>query len=422
MILFSASVISKFQISVIEVSSSSSITSEKATSKEATSKKCEMSQLTKARLPRKINDLLTIYTKVTTPRDDFKIFKSDDRPVENYKLFKEGINGFPKIQRPLLEPLFKPIDSIEMLETEDLFKPEYRNKITKDIPNKEEEDFEDLRLSRILPSKKTLYTNQFTSDILKLLASYYNPRDHVPDTKRYEGIFKWFLRKLYYSPLIIFLKQPARLFSEPSIQQINFPYTNLRRQINDLTADNNYHITELTELDILMLAISSQGKFTKDQINTGNLDLKIDWTDLEADHLAEELHKLVDVKITHGKEIIDPKDLDFEIDDIIDKLNFRALSDIMTYDINFNNLFIVTVDNESLHNDHQKLINLIDQSGLEIAAIRLDTNSPLIVNSFENMSKEPHTNMDHLLKRFGELGLTKVKTGVFNNCIYLLNK
>ncbi|CAH6719862.1 hypothetical protein CLIB1444_02S18228 [[Candida] jaroonii] len=384
-----------------------------------------MSQLTRARLPKKINDLLTIYTKITTPRDDFKEYKSENVPQGNYKIFKEGINHFPKIQHPLLKSLFEPIDSVEMLETDEIFKPEYRNRISKDVVRREDdedEEFEDLRFSRIIPTKKTIYTSQFTSDIMKLLASYYSPRSHVPNNKRYENMFKWFLRKLHYSPLIIFLKQPARLFSEPSLQQINFPYVNLQREINDMKEENNYHITELTELDILNLAISSQMNYTKDQLKSNKLDLDIKWDELESDPLSEELQKQIDVKITNKKDIIDLKDLTFETDDVLNKLKFRKLPEIMTYDINFNQLYIITIDNESLHNDHQQLINSIQHSGLEIAAIRLDTNSPLIVNSFENMNNDPHTNMDHLLKSFGELGLTKVKTGVFNNCIYLLNK
>lgn len=422
----------------------------------------QMSQITVNRIPRALRGLLQVYEHScdkNAPVQDPHVRTFLHKQSHQHQLFirnkihQNRINlsytDFPPLQHRLVRPLFLnrfQYDKLESYGIDDLFKPEYNKPITATLDP-------EVKLPRIVSSRNTSINRYppYHANMLKSLAAHFSPRKHVPRILTYQNIYKWFHRLLTYTPVVIILRQPQRLLSNGSISQINFPYSNLAYQVNELKKPlekvlditRSYHLTQLVDSDILELAIKSKLEFTKNELLQHKDPFAINWARYGSMHdkLCKILSTSKDVKLLRNNEITeeDPQAIfnDDYMNSTLKLLETNHVSDFFPYDLGYNDYHILTIESPILNQDHTEMMNLLlSISDFEVLAVRLDLNNPLISDSLADKSdkpepaegyqqmldsihKPPVSNVDKLVEFFGEIGLTQADYGFDRDCIYL---
>lgn len=438
-----------------------------------------MSQITVNRLPGYVRRLLQVYERCGEQNHQYHdpsvrihLQKQSDqhRLFIRHKILQKRINlsntDFPPLQKRLVLPMFLKQFSYDYLENhgiDDLFRPEY-NQL--DSHKLSATDFEhqqpsSIETAPILPrivSARNISINRYSpyqANLIKSLAAYFSPRRHVPNVLSYNNIFTWFQRLLSYTPVVIILRQPQRLFSEASINQVNYPYSNLQYQVEQLSqgfgnSDENlgtraYHLTELVDTDILSLALKSKLDYDYNMLIAGTNHSKLNWPKygLFHDKLSQLLHSCKQVTLLHKEKPYegDPNKA-FTQDYIDSTMKFvedNLVSDVFPFDLAYNDYFILTIESAILHANHDDLMKLIlDMSEFDVCAVRLDLNNPLLQKSLkyststnntdsnsdyqhllQSIHKPPTSNVDKLIQSFAELGLTNVSHGINRDSLYL---
>lgn len=354
---------------------------------------------------------------------------------------------FPKPVRELVRPLFsEPMiyDDLENLSVNDLFKNEFKNKISLDNDN---------RLPRILSDSHITNKNftDYQAQIIKSLAAYYTPHSYVPDVLNLKKVYQWYHRLLTYSPIILFFKQKNRLFSNPSLHQINFPYLRLFEEIENLKSKHSdvsrsYHLTELSDIDILQLAIKSQLQFTQNDSYIHNFDpQEIDWASINKipDKLCHSLYTNKEIDIINNdfsvyNDLPDNIFTTHSMKGLLNPTRIDKIPEIFPYDLVYNDYFILSIEPPILNTDHTALTNILNNFSDDFTCFsaRLNLSNTEIKQFFQSKSKDTSRNngtyeellnaasnnpshIEILTKRLAENGLTKVETGCHKNCIYL---
>lgn len=436
-----------------------------------------MSHATTQRLPLHVQNFIKLYEKLHTSKFKIKDIRArsylQSQSFNNARFMQSQIlNGIdlasstlPPIHKQMLGPLFEKFkyDELESYSTEELFKPQFRpiatgkQMTTEDLQQLPDDILRSYteRKSRIMSNdtKTSTHTSKFQAKIMKGLSAYYQPLTSIPNTQFHSNILRWYLRLLNYTPIILILKQKRHLYSDDSINGINISYSNLKQAINQLTIkyenSRSYHLTELTDIDIFQLAVKSQQEFLLDELNSSSLNTDINWDkclDIE-DSLCSNLFREKNIEVLRNDQpFTDSVDTIFKIyniDNIVADLDFDELTNIFPFDLAFNEYFILTIENDILHNNHHQMIQALKGvPDIELLSVRLDTSSPLVTNALESRdmfesdswhqqittddsNKQQETvhksSIDSLFDEFIELGMAKVNKGS-NNCIYLFNK
>lgn len=294
--------------------------------------------------------------------------------------------------------------------------------------------------------------SRYQARILSNFASCYGP---LATPQVYLKSLIWYRRLLARTPVIFFLKQKQRLFSEPSLNQINLAYNSFKDSIRKLCKDfyadeslsrraRNYYCTDLTTTDLLSLAVKCEHLRS---VSEQDLQSSKFWSSFkEKDKLVEYLREVQRPKVVlNREEIFDTQEID------LDSLAFGSSQELiksydkspqkMAYDILYNDLYILAIEEDVLGDDHTKLLNVIEQaSDIEIAAVRLDRNKVSAVeiakkasvtkrgsmktyNELLRMvaanSTESTSSMELMLQRLGEWGMLNVHENKSKSAFYL---
>jgi hypothetical protein len=308
-------------------------------------------------------------------------------------------------------------------------------------------------------SHKTVkrYTD-YEAKVIQTLQSHFDGHG-VPTSLPLQRAFKWYIRLLQSTPLFLVLRQDNRLFSDSSLQQINYPIEKLKHEVNQLGLEystkspdmtRTYHLADLSNTDIFTTAITTQNYF-----DTANIDQSLaqfDWS-----HIPPVEDKLIDA-INQNKcvDIVDKtgsKGSEDEINKFWKKNPLQQLlrtielddsNDKFPFDLQMSTFYLLCIEQPIIESDHTKIFDLIDNSTLEVVGARISLTNPHINKFFrqdittETVShnlnynellkiaeKSHHRNTNPLeatMERMGELGLTEVEKGCHNNSIYLLPK
>lgn len=376
-----------------------------------------MSSVTLGRLPSKIRSLFHLYVDISS-----KITTSEPRAFQNY--VDQSTPQYQAVNHHILtqvtpyakHSIFNPADfpSVELQLVEDLF----------DAPLNLESDAEK-KLQAIVKSEygssescPALISDRdnipkrftlFQSRILMNFASYYNP---LQTPNQYIKSLIWYKRLLSKTPILIFLKKKQRLFSDTSINQQNFHFVSFRDSIRQLRKiyhtdpslerrARNYYCTDLTTTDLLSMAIKSERFPTLSDIDAKSHTF---WSSLDNN----------DKLIMYIREQQRPKVI--AMDDKLQKeiTNFQSIPigktsqliksysqnpEKVPFDISFNDLYILGIEESILGDDHSKLLDLIEQSEhLEVTAVRVDREKAATKVVTESKSSESKGTYDDLLK------------------------
>lgn len=318
-----------------------------------------------------------------------------------------------------------------------------------------------------LISDRDFISKRFTpyhARILTNFASYYLP---LSSPQPYIKSLIWYRRLLSNTPIIFFIKEKQRLFSESSLNQYNLPILRFRKALRKLSKvyygdkslarrARNYHCTDLTTTDLFSLAVKMECCPT---VSEEQLLSETFWSSLEGqDNLVSLLRNLQrpnvvkyngevnqnnqnNQKIQSKPEVQEIQDLqqDLIIKDL--EVAYAENPTKMPYDVTFNDMYILAIEETVLMDNHSKLLDLIEKSkDLEIAAVRVDKvkaatdameSSSELPNSkhtgtYEQLlkmaTKENAANKDNLAtlyKRLGEWGLLKVEENKAKTALYL---
>lgn len=439
-----------------------------------------MSYRTLSRLPKHILHIFKIYERAsnhilpyTNPRirnylqkssEDYSNFQRNQLLTNNSSTGKFNSNDFPPILSSLIEPIFKDklkLGPLEEMTTEEIFK---YSQYEKDEVGKSVSTTDLAPISSTYNRTSKNFTD-YQAQIATSFASYFTPYHSMPNSVGMKRSFQWYQRLLANTPIIFILRQTNRLLSESSLSQINKPLADLKQSIasllnslinkdiyNDDKNIRNYHLTDLTTVDIFSLAIKSQLHFQSDK-EFEKQYLMADWNyyDGISDKLCDTLLSAKSVKLTDksfNPVNINPEELvsKFPLHRVFRDLENTDVRDAFPYDIKYHDYYLLTIENPIIHEDHAALLNILNEykDNFEVAAVRLGTNNESISQfiSHEMHSKGPDTvsydgllqiaksshntqiesHMDTLMKGLGELGLVKVEEGSSKNCIYLFHK
>ena len=288
--------------------------------------------------------------------------------------------------------------------------------------------------------------------ILSNFASYYRA---LRAPHPYEKSLIWYRRLLANTPVIFFLKQKQRLFSEPSLSQYNLSYHKLRdglRQVQKVYHSDksmakrvrNYYCTDLITTDIFDFAVISEHL---PEILQSELKNPAFWTSLNAsDKLVSHLRMQQKPQLVDLHQLTNSPKSTSELGSV-DNLNAatvpaRDQQIAPCYDINYNDLYILTIEEAVLGDDHSQLLDLVESiENIEVTAVRIDRikaatnaiadNAALQDLSRRNgtyeellktISKTANSSKDNLLqlyKRLGEWGFINVEENREGTALYL---
>lgn len=308
----------------------------------------------------------------------------------------------------------------------------------------------------------------FESNIMSILRCYYQPYQEIPKVNRLLKSFHWYRNTLQNTPIIIFLKQKNRLFAQSSLSHINKPLVDLNNYMNDLSLQffnqenfesgddklkRNYHLTDLTLVDIFNMALKTESLTSLDSLNWSRINQV-------EDKLASVLlkHQQVNV-IDSNSTVVDKKgsvSRKFIQENPLSRISNSLLQDptqikyIFPYDLQYSSYQMITIEQPVIQEDHSFLLDHLQKQSddFEIIAVRLSLNNDLISNFFTNdlssSSKtpsgnyqdmlqaakrshlslepnDPHAHIASCIKKLGEMGLATVDEGSTKNCIYLFS-
>lgn len=284
-------------------------------------------------------------------------------------------------------------------------------------------------------------------------ASYYKP---LLAPNSYAKSLAWYRRLLANTPVIFFLKQKQRLFSEPSLAQYNFPLHTLRDSIRKLKKSyhqnnylekrtRNYFFSDLITTEIFAFAVNSEHL---DVIPENEYQSPSFWSSLHTpDKLVAHLREMQKATVVKTSEHVkDGDQCHFEEVDAnaIPVESVRATlgecqknSVNIPYDIQFNDLYILTIEDSVLRDDHTQLLDILESTeDIEVTAVRVDrvkAATAAVTNSTASRSHGPKTydklldmvstdnqdNVSRLFQRLGEWGLVDVEENQEKSALYL---
>lgn len=318
--------------------------------------------------------------------------------------------------------------------------------------------------------KSVRNTSNFLANILSSFASTCSPLQALPPNKGAMNSFFWYRKLLASTPIIIFLRQKQRLFAETTILQQNLPYEKLRKDLDSLTHQyrnsslsnqkiRNYYFTNLATPDLFRLASLSQ------DINSAKWNDKNFWLNLQkSDPLSDELMDtqkphIIGYDKTKPELALNDKSIprSYPLPELQKKIlrqeETPELRSLFPYDVHYSDLYILTIEEPILQEDHEKLLDVLEQNqDMEIIAARLMLYFPDITNSLLDASRKSsvrkgirsqNMNYDELLKmaqetrheeaqkdnknfmsnffeRLGRLGLVYVEDGSAKNTINIM--
>ncbi|KAK6201603.1 uncharacterized protein RJT21DRAFT_114219 [Scheffersomyces amazonensis] len=418
-----------------------------------------MSARTFFRIPETIGYVLKIYEKSSNkislfPDPDVRKFLR--KTSNEYTLYQQSLilnsntiafNDFSTIVGNSIEPLFKKrikFNTIDDIPTQELF----------NITPKPISDEEDSITS--LYSKTTSKTSNFFARIVSTFASATSPQSEVPKVPSIENAFKWYIKLLNNTPIVLILSSKNRLFSSSSLSQIDKPLIDLRRKILEISnkletkSFRSYHLTSLELLDIFQLAIKFQNKFYKQNISEFMKILsQINWQedipdDALSNHIkSQERYKIIDKSFKKVDETQFNSFLTYDrfvaINDLLDD---REVSDVFLYDLIYSMNYLLCVEEAAINQNYKEILDAIKSSEFEIIAVRLSLDNQEIIKAISDSShksdessgpmnynallekakdaRQESSNIDKLLKALARQNLIRVEEGCHKNCIYLL--
>lgn len=399
-----------------------------------------MSQITVNRLPSHIKQLFNVYKRCHDYMESINSFRikhhllklsSHHSSFTNSNIIHNTLDlntsDYPPLKKSLIQPMFlQPLDPIESLSVDEILRPKYKQ----------------MCLPRRIPSSRTTAVARYTpyhANLLKSFAAYYSPNLSVPATASHKNIFTWFRRLLDNTPIIVFLRQENRLFSDSCMNQLNLPLNQLHDKIKVLDQQYNttrsYHLTSLVDFDLLELAIKSDADFTSSQSQGQDPFTSVPWA-LYIDHsnvLCDELKLAKGIQVLENEQLVNEfQHLEnYDLHQVYKDMEVNPVRDVFPYDVSFHDLFILTVEKPVLELDHRQLMNILDGAeGFEIFAVLFNTKDPVITESFEShignlvkkdsnynyedllkiaKSTHRHEYLDQLIKYFAEHGLSNVQ-------------
>ncbi|GEQ67515.1 hypothetical protein JCM33374_g1180 [Metschnikowia sp. JCM 33374] len=314
-------------------------------------------------------------------------------------------------------------------------------------------------------SRTAKHFSDYQAKILSSFASYYVPLRHASSPGPQKSL-KWYQRLLSDTPVVFFLRQKQRLMTESSLRGINQPLDLLKHKLDSIRARyvadpnidkriRNYHIADLVTTDIFKLAVESEldgaGKDSAEQ----NTPLS---RDREEDKLCAYLHTLRQPQILGpdfkpcsekmtGKSRLTSKYPLSKIEAVLDSLeNPQKLSDIFPYDIQYNDLYMLTIEEPVAADNHQDVLDLLHKSDhFEVFAARISQAEALQfdiiqepqprqdnipASTYEQLLKWAETqrspgasnHASRLLERLGEWGLVEVEENISNSAFYVFKE
>lgn len=409
-----------------------------------------------SRLPQDICDIFEIYQRMSGVRRTYpskhvqqylRKSSQDHLNFQQYKLLLSNTydkEDFPPLLSHSIKPIFKTrlqMGPWENLEPSELFK----------VPV--EQDSIDSE------SRKTVKRfTDFEAKIIQTLQSHFDGHG-VPTSLPLQRAFKWYLRLLRSTPLFLVLRQDNRLFSDSSLQQINYPIQKLKHEVNQLGLEwstkspdvtRTYHLADLSNTDIFSTAIKTQNCFDTD--NVDQPVAQFDWSHIPPveDMLigAINQNKCVELVDKNGSKVSEEEIAKFwkmnPPQSVLNSISLDDASDVFPFDLQMSTFYLLCIEQPIIESDHTKLFDLIENSSLDVVGARISLTNPHINKFFRQditTETEPlNLNYNELLKiaekshhrttnpleatmeRLGELGLTEVEKGCHNNCIYLLPK
>lgn len=413
-----------------------------------------MSKPTFRKLPRHVQKMLLVYGEACKkgtgmhPRQfEVHINRSSDayRAFARHKLAGQGTrfhkDDFPALVARSLEPVFGTLlitDPLDSVSVDDLF-----------VSSSDET----ISGSAGLTWQKT---SDFQSSMMTSLASSQKPIRWIPRYEHGQRQVQWFLKLVRNTPVVIFLRQRHRLFSQASLYRLNMPLLDLKEGVRRLAAKHGldgglrtYHLTELTRVDLLEVAIKA-GRLINDGSPIGAQIENLAGTPvlLRPDLLCQNLHRnrnVATVRLGDRKEMEDVTKIEkTSLTRIRNALqNGHAVTDVFPYDLDYCTYHMVTIEDDVLAANHEALFGLLASSDLEVmaASLRLDnqvmgdfmeqrlSTTQIKDMDYDAMLKYAKThgkrpgvtpsNSDTIADHLGRLGLTQVKRGWSDLAVYL---
>lgn len=305
--------------------------------------------------------------------------------------------------------------------------------------NPTSEDHQTTLISTRADDRKAM--SAYHSRIASNFASYYSPLE-APFS--FSKSLIWYRRLLANTPIIFFFKQKQHLFSEASLIQYNFAEHTLRENVRQLKKKyfqddsldkrvRNYYFSDLVTTDILSLAINSENLKTLPEECSGSRDF---WKLLESsDELIEYIRR-------QPRSLFD-RELSFEPPE--ESKNYSAGKTNKTIgedlhskkDIEYNDYFILTIEEAVLRDDHSSLLDVIaNMNDIELCAVRINHTKAAteeVIHADKNKPKSSYERLlgsaadggkdrmplEQLYKRLGEWGFTTVKANNGRSAWYL---
>lgn len=434
-----------------------------------------MSKITLDRLPKHVKHMFQIYEAACSSVDPLKAktlrkyARESSAGYENFQRFKLlneksltnklDKHAFPPIILSNIANVFEEPPNIGQLEgipTKDLFKLEkIKSPLYKRVP------FE----TDPIPSDahKTKHYSDYQAHVLNSLASYFRWNRSLPPTKQARNSFRWYLRLLRETPVILFLKEKNRLFSDTSLSEVNKPLQDFRYYLSQLRATfkghtekstRNYHMTDLVSLDLFDLAIRSQSLFQNEDLFEQIVDtIKWDAFDLVQDKLTQFLSRNRSIAITDRDFVpvfVDTENLlaRYPLHEITKQLENFPVHEVFPYDLKYADYYILTIENPILNEDHLGLFKLLQsfKDHFHLATVRIHMRNEYTSKFFHSvadkqsssfsesgsyndllqLAKTRHNNdmvendrLGQLLKLLGEQGLVQVEESPDKSALYL---
>lgn len=284
-------------------------------------------------------------------------------------------------------------------------------------------------------------------------ASYYMP---LLAPYSYVKSLTWYRRLLSNTPVIFFLKQKQRLFSEPSLSQYNFPLHTLRDNLRRIKKryhrdetlgkrTRSYYLSDLITTDIFSLAVNSEHlvNIPENECNSPSFWSSSDDSDKLVAHILDlQKPRILSIRPQDelaGQSSFEEIDLGAtSIETVTNNLQeCRKNSSKFPYDIEFTDLYILSIENSVLKDDHSQLLDMLESmEDIEVTAVRVDrvkaATSAVSSGSASN-SKNPQTyekllnmistdrqdSVSSVFQRLGEWGLVDVEENQQGSALYL---
>ncbi|KAK6465933.1 hypothetical protein DFJ63DRAFT_37234 [Scheffersomyces coipomensis] len=376
-----------------------------------------MSSQSWKRIPRTLQYMLRLYE---TASNSLSVYSNQDvrtflqRNSQEYKFFQRyklirsnefDNSAFPPIMAESIKPYFDDklkFNSIDDIPTKELF----------NIPKNDMLDSDDS--IHTMYSRTVTQSSDYFASLISLFSSTLSPRTEVPNITSLQNSFKWYTKLLNNTPIIFFLSQKHRLFSNTSLSKIDKAYLDLEYEIteiaNDLgkNVDRSYHFTKLGLIDIFNLAVKHQDKFYKQNINDFDEILStINWQDCEDDGLCESLmsHKLYEIIDSKFKPV-SQETLDYYLNqNKFERLkrafiNKRAIS-ALPYDLIYSTTYMLCIEDSVIDGDYSRILQTIKSSDFEIIGARLSLDNRVILENIPRTieAAENTTGYDTLLQK-----------------------